>query len=112
MSGKADYFACYEAIAEVSARMLAAARDALWSDLRVLQEEYCLYVNALHKVHVNAPFDDSEQVRKYELLRQILADDAAIRDLAQPSVARFSAMFATPLSGSPTHRMRAWADRL
>ncbi|WP_116136800.1 flagellar protein FliT [Trinickia diaoshuihuensis] len=93
MNSKADYFARYEAIAAVSSRMLSAARDALWNELTELQEEYRILVDALCEVDAGLSLDEHERSRKYDLIRQILADDAAIRDLLNPSVARLSAFF-------------------
>lgn len=93
MSSKADYFARYEAIASVSARMLAAARHALWNELMELQDEYRVLVDTLREVDAGIALDEHERLRKYDLIRQILADDAAIRDLVNPSVARLSAFF-------------------
>lgn len=93
MNSKADYFARYEAIAAVSSRMLIAARDALWNELMELQEEYRTLVDTLRDVDSGLSLDEQERLRKYDLIRQILADDAAIRDLVNPSVARLSAFF-------------------
>ena len=93
MSSKADYFARYEAIAAVSSRMLSAARHALWNDLMELREEYRALVDALRDVDAGLSLDEHDRMRKYDLIRQILADDAAIRDLLNPSVARLSVFF-------------------
>ena len=93
MNSKADYFARYEAIAVVSSRMLSAARRALWAELMELQEEYRALVDALRDVDAGVSLDEQDRLRKYDLIRQILADDAAIRDLLNPSVARLSAFF-------------------
>jgi flagellar protein FliT len=95
MNPKADYFARYEAIAAVSSRMLHAARDALWNELTELQEEYRGLVDTLREADADTglSLDEQERLRKYDLIRQILADDAAIRDLVNPSVARLSAFF-------------------
>lgn len=94
MNRNAEYFACYEAIAAVSHQMLAAARRAHWSDLIGLQEEYLSLVDGLKVAETNLSLNEFERARKYDLIRQILADDAAIRDLASPSVSRLSALFA------------------
>ncbi len=95
MSPKAEYIARYEAIAAVSGRMLIAARDEEWQALGGLQEEYLRLVDSLKEAGPGMTLDESERGRKYELIRQILADDAAIRDLASPDVARLSALFET-----------------
>ena len=102
MTSNAQYFARYEAIAAISRHMLLAARRALWSDLAVLQEEYRHLVDALRDAESGVKLDDSERLRKYALIRQILADDAAIRDLANPRMANLSALFA----GRPTRVLK------
>jgi flagellar protein FliT len=96
---KADYFARYEAIAAVSARMLEAARDAMWGELSELQNEYRMLVDTLREVDPGIVLDESERLRKYDLIRRILADDAAIRDLANPSFGRLSMLFAPRRAG-------------
>jgi flagellar protein FliT len=102
MTSNADYFARYEAIAAISRGMLTAARRALWSDLIHLQEEYRSLVDALRDAETDVKLDDAERLRKYALIRQILADDAAIRDLANPRMANLSALFA----GRPTRVLK------
>jgi flagellar protein FliT len=93
MNSNAEYLARYEAVAAVSGKMLDAARHALWSELIGLQEEYRTLVDGL-SAGGHLSLNDCERARKYALIRRILADDAAIRDLATPSVARLSALFA------------------
>jgi flagellar protein FliT len=95
MNSNADYFARYEAIAAISGRMLMAARGALWNDLVHLQDEYRHLVESLKHAETGVKLDDTERARKYDLIRQILADDAAIRDLANPRMAKLSALFAS-----------------
>ncbi|MFL9889428.1 flagellar protein FliT [Paraburkholderia sp. RL17-383-BIF-A] len=102
MTSNAEYFARYEAIAAISCRMLMAARRALWNDLVHLQEEYRHLVEALRDAETGVKLDEGERLRKYALIRQILADDAAIRDLANPRMASLSALFA----GRPTHVLK------
>jgi flagellar protein FliT len=103
MTSKADYFARYEAIAAVSSRMLLAARRSLWTELMELQVEYRGLVDTLRDVDADISLDEQERQRKYDLIRQILADDAAIRDLVNPSVARLSAFFS---SRRPAHVLK------
>lgn len=93
MSRKAEYFARYEALAAVSGRMLDAARGAAWCELDGLQDEYLALVDGLKAAELGVALDEVERGHKYELIRRILADDAAIRDLASPDVARLSALF-------------------
>jgi flagellar protein FliT len=88
-----DYFAHYEAIAMVSGQMLAAARGGEWSELKALQGTYRELVEQLKDVDSGSELDESSRARKLDLVKKILADDAAIRDLSSPSLARLSALF-------------------
>jgi flagellar protein FliT len=94
MSSTADYFARYEAIAAISVQMVMAARNALWNDLVVLQDEYRHLVDALKHAEVGVRLSDDERARKFDLIRQILANDATVRDLANPRMAKLQALFA------------------
>ncbi|AYZ66628.1 flagellar protein FliT [Burkholderia multivorans] len=98
MNRKDEYFARYEAIAAVSGRMLHAARGADWNALSGLQEEYLQLVDGLKEAGQGIALDEVELARKLDLIRRILADDAAIRDLASPEIARLSALFETQRS--------------
>jgi flagellar protein FliT len=94
MNPTAEYFVRYEAIVAISARMLAAARRASWHELTGLQDEYRTLIDGLQHAGDPVSLDDAGRARKYELIRRILADDAAIRDLESPSMARLSARLA------------------
>jgi flagellar protein FliT len=88
-----DYFAHYEAIADLSSRMLAAARSGDWAELRTMQGAYRDLIEGLKSVDASSELDGLDRARKLDLVRRILADDAAIRDLTSPSLARLSALF-------------------
>jgi flagellar protein FliT len=89
-----EFLLRYEAIAALSARMLAAARRDDWSVLIELQDDYKHLVDSLKALDATVTLDEGERHRKFDLIRQILADDAAIRDLASPRLARLSALLA------------------
>jgi flagellar protein FliT len=93
MTTTQEYFAHYEAIAALSAEMLNAARGGRWAELKTLQGAYRELVDGLRDVDAGSKLDDTARARKLDLVRQILADDAAIRDLTTPSLARLSALF-------------------
>jgi flagellar protein FliT len=98
MTSNEEYLARYEAIATISCHMLMAARRSLWNDLADLQQQYRHLVEALRDAETGVKLEESERLRKYALIRQILADDAVIRDLANPGMANLSALF----TGRPT----------
>ena len=94
MNSNADYFARSEAIAAISVQMVMAARSALWNELVLLQNEYRNLVDALKNAEDGARLSDDERARKFDLIRQILANDATVRDLANPRMAKLQALFA------------------
>lgn len=87
-----DVIQTYEAILEVTARMLDAARNSDW-DLLVEREHECrALVDKLVAARVEVELDDDARKRKAEIIRKVLSDDAAIRDLTQPWLARLQHM--------------------
>jgi flagellar protein FliT len=93
MNTTEEYFAHYEAIAKLSSRMLVAAREGEWGELKTMQGTYRELVEQLKDVNCHSELDETARARKLELVKKILADDAAIRDLSSPSLARLSALF-------------------
>jgi flagellar protein FliT len=94
MNPNAEYFARYEAIAAISVQMVMAARNALWNELVVLQDEYRHLVDALKHAETGVRLSEDDRARKFDLIRQILANDATVRDLANPRMAKLQALFA------------------
>jgi flagellar protein FliT len=93
MKTSQEYFDHYESIAALSGKMLAAARSGEWGELKVMQSAYRELVDGLKEVDGGSELDNDDKARKLDLVRRILADDAAIRDLTSPSLARLSALF-------------------
>jgi len=84
----ADIIATYEAVLAVTGKMLEAARNADW-DLLVEHEKQCrALVDKLMTARNEAALDADSRKRKAEIIRKVLSDDAAIRDLTQPWLAR------------------------
>jgi flagellar protein FliT len=73
--------------------MLVAAREGEWSELKAMQSAYRELVDQLKETNAGSDLDESARARKLDLVKKILADDAAIRDLSSPSLARLSALF-------------------
>ena len=76
----------YEAIAQASCAMLAAARADDWIEV-ARQEERCCALIATLKTAADGPdasFSAADDACRMQLLRQILADDALIRGHAEP----------------------------
>ncbi len=78
----------YESILAISGEMLDAARGADWDRL-VEREQRCReLVDRLMAARSEAVLDDDSRRLKAQIIRKVLADDAAIRDLTQPWLAR------------------------
>jgi len=85
----------YECILTVTGEMLEAARAADWDRL-VEREGRCrMLVEQLKATGDHVVLDDSARRRKTEIIRQVLSDDAAIRDLTQPWMARLQQLISS-----------------
>ncbi len=73
----------YDSIADASGRMLEAARRADWEAV-VAEEERCRELVAAVETGAAAPLSEAEKAAKQAILRKVLADDAEIRNLAEP----------------------------
>ena len=73
----------YEAIAECSGRMLGAAQSNDWDRL-ISEERRCRELIAGLQSAPVAALNESERARKHKIMLKMLADDAAIRNLADP----------------------------
>ena len=93
----------YEAIAQSSCAMLAAARAGDWIEVE-RQEERCGALIAILKTADERPgsLNAADDKRRMFLLRQILADDASIRGHAEPWLDPIITLISTPRSKSNT----------
>jgi flagellar protein FliT len=85
----------YEAIAQVSQLMLQAAWRNDWEAL-VDAETCCASLIERLKAAGDAAqaLDEEGRKRKHAIIRQVLADDAQIRDLTQPWLRQLTAQLA------------------
>jgi flagellar protein FliT len=67
-------------------RMCAVARAADWKQLAALEKDCARLVAVLQRTAVSAQLSPAQHRRKYELLKQLLADDAEIRRHTEPWV--------------------------
>ncbi len=82
----------YEAILQVTEEMLRAARRGDWDQL-VERERACrTLVDWLRENSDGVALPPAVQERKIEIVRKVLADDAEIRDLTEPQLARLGKM--------------------
>ena len=86
-----EVIALYETVAEITDRMLAAARSGDWEQLAVLETHCAQHVEILKK-DKPAPLSGEIRVRKVQIINKILADDREIRDIAEPWMAKLAQM--------------------
>ncbi|MBC7202603.1 MAG: flagellar protein FliT [Pusillimonas sp.] len=79
----------YKIIASLSGKMVALARDNQWDDVVATSQEYSEAVQALRQYE---PLNDSDRLIRKPLLQKILRDDAEIRNLAAPELARLGSL--------------------
>lgn len=84
----------YEDILSVTGQMLEAARNNDW-DALVERETECrklveqlMTAKAEAETETNAELEPEARKRKVEIIRKVLADDAEIRNLTEPWLAR------------------------
>ena len=87
MNSQQEILDHYQAIAQISGRMLAEARANRWDEVFALGEQYHDAVETLRTLDLKSL--EAREARK-ELLNQILNDDANIRRLAMPELERLS----------------------
>ena len=95
----------YASILQVVERMLSAAREDNWDTVVELQAQYSTLADTLRPVDASVPLDDSQRLRKHDLTRKILADEAAVRELAAPRLARLSALLESGRHTRALHKM-------
>jgi len=82
----------YEIIAAISSQMLQLASSNDWDAVVLLSEQYQEAVEELRNLK---PLSDENRLARRKLLTRILDDDARIRSLASPELARLSALLGT-----------------
>ena len=77
-----EVLSMYENIASLTGRMASAAQVGDWERLSQL-ETRCVIESAAAKTGVPA-LEGAARVRKVDLLKQILANDRAVREVTEP----------------------------
>ena len=85
-----EILALYETVAVITDQMLRAARNGEWDQLAVLESHCASHVAKLKKNEPPMPLAGESRVRKVQIIKQILAHDREIRDIAEPWMAKLS----------------------
>jgi flagellar protein FliT len=104
-------FMRYDSILQVVGQMLSAAREDSWNTVIELEERYSALVDTLRPVDASIPLDEPQRVRKHDLSRRILSDEAAVRELVAPRLARLSALLASSRNTRALHKAYGLSPR-
>lgn len=74
----------YEKVAQITADMLVAARANDWDLLSKLESDCSDHVGTLKKFEGPTELPSELKAKKITIIKQILADDRAIRDITEP----------------------------
>jgi flagellar protein FliT len=96
--------AIYEAIAELTNRMLIAAKEQDWDMLTELENRSAQLVDKLKYFKDLEPLSGNATQQKVSTIKRILVDDREIRDLVSPRMARLSAMISNSHTGKKVTR--------
>jgi flagellar protein FliT len=81
----------YDQLSNTTANMLSAARTGDWDRLVRLEKDCSKLIAHLSTIERDDPLPTDLRARKAALIRKVLADDAAIRNITEPWVARLGA---------------------
>ena len=80
--------ALYESVAVLTAQMLHAAQQKNWGRLKSLEARSVAFIVRIQELSAHETLDEHLKRRKLGLIKHILADDKAIRELTSPWMAR------------------------
>ena len=91
-----EILAIYESVADITDRMLAAARTGDWEQLVELELRCSSQVDILRQNDTPRPeLSPADREQKARIIRKILDDDRQIRDITTPWTAQLSAMISS-----------------
>jgi len=82
----------YQTLSQTTGRMLDAAREGDWERLASLEGDCTRITGELQRMENDEPLPEDVRQAKIRLIRKVLADDAAIRDITEPWLARLDQM--------------------
>lgn len=87
-----DVLSMYENVAALTNNMVMAARASDWESLGRLENQTAAATAVVAAGATVAPLEGSARQRKIDLLKQILANDRAVRDVTEPWLNRVPGM--------------------
>lgn len=92
MMNDEQVLALYESVSELTGKMLAAAQSGNWDHLAELESRCASHVQVLREGEAVVVLSGERRAHKVAMLRKILADDRAIRDITLPWMAKLSTL--------------------
>lgn len=92
MMNSEEVIGMYEAVSDLTGKMLAAAQSNDWDRLVALEARCGSRIEALKDGEPVQLLSGATRTRKVELIHKILAHDREIRDLATPWMAQLASM--------------------
>ncbi len=90
-----DVLSMYENIAGLTNQMVVAARSGDWERLSVLENQ-CASAASATLVGAVPALSGSTRARKFDLIKQIMANDRAIGNITEPWMAQLSRTMPAP----------------
>ncbi len=88
-----EILALYETVADITDKMLAAARTGDWEQLAALESRCSSQVEVIKQNdQARQPLTPVARDHKARIIKKILEDDRQIRDITEPWMAQLSAM--------------------
>ena len=91
----------YQSLARTTGDMLDAARSGDWDKLVDLEKHCAELVTRMSALEADDPLSEAVRSHKSQMLRQVLSDDAAIRNITEPWLQQLGTML-----GANRHEQR------
>jgi flagellar protein FliT len=82
----------YDCLSATTGHMLSAAQSGDWDKLVELERHCAELVSRLSALETDESLPQALRTRKVELIRKVLADDAAIRNITEPWLQQLESM--------------------
>ena len=82
-----EVLSLYESVADITDKILAAARKRDWEEMVVLESRVASHVETLKIGEAPTALTGEKRLRKVQIIQKILADDRQIRDITEPWMA-------------------------
>lgn len=82
----------YECLARTTGNMLSAAQRGDWDKLIGLEKQCADLVARMSELETDDPLPEALRDHKAQLIRKVLADDAAIRNITEPWLQQLGSM--------------------